>query len=55
MSEFTCKNGHQLRAGQYKCPICGGKLSYMDGYSNRELVAMERWEEKNEREGLKEK
>ena len=31
MSEFTCANGHLMRASDVLCPECGGRLYAMDG------------------------
>lgn len=42
MSEFECSNRHLMPSGTNKCPECGAKLAYMDGYSKRELEAMDR-------------
>ena len=40
MSEFTCENGHIMSG--YRCSICGGRIKYMDGMSNRALEEYER-------------
>jgi len=39
MSEFTCAKGHEMRPSDGDtCKICGGRVAYMDGKSNRELA-----------------
>ena len=34
MSEFTCKNGHLMKARDRVCPECGNPAKYMDGHIN---------------------
>lgn len=40
MSEFTCENDHLMTSN--RCDICGGKVSFMDGLSARQLERQER-------------
>ncbi len=47
MSEFECRNGHII-LGHGRCQECGEKAYYMDGYSARELAAMEADDEEEE-------
>ena len=53
MSEFTCRNGHILKAGQNVCPKCGQGLHRMDGMTNSELKMRERAEEGREYQDIK--
>jgi hypothetical protein len=53
MSEFLCKNGHEMRGP--RCSICGGKVHTMDGYTDREIERMEAdYENKQEKESEEE-
>lgn len=46
MSEFECKNGHQMLPSQGPfCKICGGKVFKMDGRTDRELEKEEEFAE----------
>ena len=38
MSEFTCKNGHIMRAREYNCQTCGEPRYMMDGMTARQLM-----------------
>jgi hypothetical protein len=42
MSEFTCSKGHEMATGDIFCRICGGRVRYMDGMSDREIRGRER-------------
>ena len=47
MSEFTCSWGHQVLPSIGYCPICkeqgrSGRITRMDGKTNRQLEAIER-------------
>jgi len=41
MSEFTCRNGHQVNAGEFECPYCGKRIFRMDGMSRSEIRQQE--------------
>ncbi len=41
MSEFMCRNHHQMSCCDHTCPICGSPVAYMDGLSARELRELE--------------
>ena len=41
MSEFECAQGHLMSASDRVCKICGGRAVRMDGYSARELDALD--------------
>ena len=45
MSDFTCRNHHTLKAGEYSCPICGERLTFVDGLSRSEARRQEEMEE----------
>ncbi len=45
MSEFMCRNHHQMSCRDHKCPICGSPVAYMDGLSDRELRRIEEEDE----------
>ncbi len=47
MSEFTCRNHHQMSCRDHTCPICGSRVAYMDGLSDRDLREMREMEEKD--------
>jgi hypothetical protein len=42
MSEFTCSKGHVMASGDLVCRLCGGRVRYMDGMSDREIRGRER-------------
>ena len=45
MSEFECINHHLMPSSWgNRCRICGGRLAYMDGISNSELLKREKYE-----------
>ncbi len=55
MSEFTCADGHIMASGDIYCrmiledgSICGAPLSRMDGKSNAQVRAEEKWWEEQE-------
>jgi len=50
MSEFACRNGHIMPSGKLYCPECGCGLHTMDGYTNADLIRMDRETEERERE-----
>ena len=51
MSSFECKNHHEMSPVNLFCPICGERVSYMDGASRGELRRQEEYEiEMDERE-----
>lgn len=39
MSSFTCINDHEFRGP--RCPICGGKVHYMDGLTGKQWAQIE--------------
>ena len=42
MSEFTCRNGHEILPSIGYCKICGFGVHRMDGKSARQLEAEDR-------------
>ena len=50
MSEFACRNGHLMSPGQLSCYICGEPMHTMDGKTDAELRAEERYENEDEEE-----
>uniref|UniRef100_A0A6M3JEB5 Uncharacterized protein n=1 Tax=viral metagenome TaxID=1070528 RepID=A0A6M3JEB5_9ZZZZ len=39
MSEYTCAEGHRMNPGWYRCPKCGGRITYEDGMNEKEMMA----------------
>lgn len=37
MSTFECRNFHIMKSGEMICGVCGERLMYMDGMTDREL------------------
>ncbi len=47
MSEFICRNQHQMSCRDHTCPICDSPVAYMDGLTDRELRRIEEEEEED--------
>ena len=50
MSEFCCRNGHFMSAGEMFCKECGGRLYTMDGMTASQIRQMEKEEQKFQEE-----
>ena len=45
VSEFECRNNHQMSSRDRVCPICGEGCYYMDGLSSQQWRKRDKWEE----------
>jgi hypothetical protein len=45
VSNYECRQGHNIPIGIEICPICGGRVYYEDGMSSREIEARDRYYE----------
>lgn len=56
MSSFECRNGHDMAPSKGPfCEICGERVAYMDGKSNRQLRMEEAEYDRREPEPEEEK
>ena len=52
MSEFECRNGHSMKGTT--CSKCGAGVYRMDGMTDSEIIAQEKYLDKKERREKKE-